>query len=553
MIPYSKEAKLAKDGHITHEQALLRTYTRREGLALAMPYSMALLAQGRINNSVTYSDGILCYMYEDSIRILDVHGASETEDVINVVKLMAVLGIELNTRDDDDNVGIFRYENGILTMKVVSRSVNARNPILVVIDLRRDFVSTPQSPSRIRKILQGEPHTLPQEPMRIMTNGDYLCCVVKTDDVSAWKLKCYDLSKKEEGASIIALHDFMPKLDKCRFKLLNGWVYAICTNEEGDYNHQRDRQKQLYYNCCRFPIDDFSPTKKPEDFLGPPQYTPLPARLQAAQIPRGSGEFVWKRVCIDLVQDEGTGELVIVESTSFIETPDSDKPYRHFIFPDPKDTKNPWEASISAIVQKSSSSANGANQSSRYSTKLEEVRRHVQPSKSIMDVTYEMLEDVPVLHLYASSTERGVWRFPPENAPHELRELLSRKGFISLRADERSLIVIIYDPDFDDKENQLILVNFDSGINFPGFKHLALKELSHKETSDREITTGPNRPKLLRELQIEILRLNEETSISNTTPTKAKTLVANTWFSTEQALHRTIDKGFRFYPATAEK
>ena len=354
-----------------------------------MPYSVALLAQGQIKNSVKYSDGILCYMYKDLVRILDVHGASETEDVIDMVKLMAELpGYEPNTRVD--NVNIFCYENGILTMELVSRSVNRGKPILVVIDVRRDFVSTPQSPSRIRKILQGTPPTVPQESMHVMTNGDYLFCVVNTANVSAWTIKCYDLSKKGEEASIIALHEFMPRGQECRFKILDGWVYAICRNEGGRY-HERDRKKQLYYNCCRFPIDDFGPAQKPEDLSGPLQHTPLPARLQAVQIPRGSGEFAWERVCLDLVQDEGKGDIFIVESTSFTVAPESDRPYRRIIFPDPKDTVIAWETEISHIVRTMeegpSSSAHKADQSSRYPMRLEEIRRHVQPSQSIMDVT----------------------------------------------------------------------------------------------------------------------------------------------------------------------
>ena len=490
-------------------------------------------------------------MYEDLVRILDVHGASETEDVIDMVKLMAEpLGFELNTRVDI--VGIFEYENGILTMKVVSRSVNGGHPILAVIDVRRDFVPPPQSPSRIRKILQGDPPILPQEPMHVMTNGDYLCCVVKTANVSAWTLKCYDLSKKEEEASIIALHEFMPNLRDCRFKLLNGWVYAICpSNESRPYNDNNDRKTQLFYNCCRFPIDNFSPAQKPEDWLGPESHKPLPARLQAVKVPRGSGAFAWKRVCLDLVQDEGKDEVVIVESASFNEAPESDRPYRPFMFPNPKE--NSWEEKIFNIVQTieevPSSSAHQANQPSRYDMRLEDTRLHVQPSQSIMDVTYENLGDGSVLHLYASSTERGVWRFPPKNAPHELRKFLTTEGFIFSRADERSLIVIIANPGYDGKRNQLILVNFDSGIKFPGFKHLALNDLSDKEPSDREDMTETNRPKQLRQLQVKMLHLNEEASKSNTTTREVKTLVAQPGISTEPAMHRTLNKGFQFYPA----
>lgn len=238
-----------------------------------MPYSMALLAHGRIRNSHSYSDGILCYLHEDLVRILDVHGASETEDVIDMVKLMAEVP---EYEPEIDKVGSIRcYENGILLMKFNTETPdeqNDGNPLLVVIDVRRDFVSTPQSPSRIRKILR---RPLPKNMTHIMTDGSYLCCAIITN-VPAWTLKCYDLSKKEEEASIIALHDFLPRDEQLRFKLLDGWVYIICANERGPYRAQ-DRKEQLYYNCCRFPINDFSPAQKPEDWFGPKPYTLLPA------------------------------------------------------------------------------------------------------------------------------------------------------------------------------------------------------------------------------------------------------------------------------------
>ena len=511
---------------------------------------MALLAHGQMTNSISYSDGILCYIHEDLVRILDVHGASETEDVIDMVKLMAEVP---EYRPEIDKVGyILRYEKGILLMRLnteITNQQNDGNPILVVIDVRRDFVSTPQSPSRIRKILR---RPLPRQPTNVMTDGSYLVCAVNTN-LSSWMLKCYDLSKKEDEASIIALHTFLPRGEECRFKLLDGWVYAIDANEITPYRAE-DRKKQLFYNCCRFPIDNFSPAQKPEDWLGPESHKPLPARLQAVKVPRGSGEFDWQRVCVDLVKDEGTGELFVVESRKTTDLPESDRPYRLITFPKPEDEGNTWGQRISDIVKimdVPSSSAHPAHQPSRYSLRLEDVRKCIQPSQSIMDVTFENIGHKSVLHLYASSTDRGVWRFPPKSAPHELRDLLTKDGNVIAAADERSLIVFILDSISNESTStgtQLILVNFDSGINFPGFKHMALDDLSDKVSDGKDLTVT-SRPEDLRKLQVKMLYLNEEASKSNTTTREVKALVAQPGFSTEPAKHRSEDKGFRFYPA----
>lgn len=252
------------------------------------------------------------------------------------------------------------------------------------------------------------------------------------------------------------------------------------------------------------------------------------------------------------MKDEGTGEVIIVESPSILERANSDTPYRRIMFPDPKeDEENSWETRIVDIVKTMdvpSSSTHQAHQSSRYPMRLEDIRIHVQFSQSIMDVTFGDLGDESVLHLYASSTDRGVWRFPPKSAPHELRNFLTREGFIIAHADERSLIITILTSDDGSMstDSQIILVNFDSGINFPGFKHMALDDLSDKEPGDK-YDTDTSRREHLKQLQAKMLYLNEEASRSNTTTREVKALVAHPGFSTEPAKHRSIDQGFRFY------
>ena len=235
---------------------------------------MALLTHGRTNNSMQYSDEILCYMQQDSVRILDVHGASQTEVVIDTRALIAELPIfDIDTPITD--VGsILGYENGILTMN----AVYSDSPILMVIDVREKVVSTTQNPSRIRKTLR---EYFPYLSKNIITDGRHLACVDAPANVPEWTLKCYDLSENDGSASDIALHEFLPRAQDCRFKIFDGWFYAICADEEGAFQSQPDGEKKLYYNCCRFPIDDFAPAEKPEFWTGPNSYIPLPARLQA--------------------------------------------------------------------------------------------------------------------------------------------------------------------------------------------------------------------------------------------------------------------------------
>lgn len=527
-----------------------------------MPYSMAILAHTENIDSVKYSDGILCYTQQEllripetddveeeyRVRILDVHGASETEDVIDMVKLRAELeGYEPDLRHDRGT--IFNYQNGILTMKIHTETLNGGSPTLVVIDVRRNFVSTPQSPSRIRKILRDQNPV----PRHFMTNGRYLFTVHIIRNVPEWTLKCYDLSEHDPEPSIIALHEFLPRLEDCRFKILGEWLY-VCADDGRAFNSAQDHEKKFYYNCCRFPIDNLGPAEEPADFLGPVQHTRLPAKLQAVRLLRGVGEAASKRVCLALVQDERTNDVFILESADPTKLPETDRPYRPVSFPNPKESPEIfWETKISDIVVDIPPSPADYVQETSYPFKAQDVRIHVQPSQSIMDVTQEALGGEEVLHLYASSPERGVWRFPPNSAPQVLRNFLTvSPAWISQINDERSIIVLKWDKEEDSWERwgcTIILLNFDSGIKFPGFQHLPLAEISDKLSSDGGIEQKPSRLKSLamNKLQKELLELKEEGKSTEPIP-EPKALDGDpSWFYTEPAKHLE-EEGVQFHP-----
>ena len=540
-----------------------------------------------------YGDGILCYMQLDSVRILDVHGASKKEVVIDmraVIRELPIYNQETEITDVGTMVG---FMNGILMMSVTYSDT----PMLVVIDVREKIVSTTQSPSRIRKTL-GE-HS-PYFMENVITDGRYLFCVDDPAGVPEWTLKCYDLSKTDGLPSTIALHEFLPREEDCFFGTVDGWFYAICANEEGDYPSQEDGEEKLYYNCCRFPIDDFASAEKPEDFLGDESRTPLPARLQAVQLLRGFGKDAWKHRCEGFLKDETTGKIFIVESAPFPEGPLSDNIYRLLIFPDPKEHPlNSWETKISDIVQFKQESSS-RDHYKHHSTPLEggrDVRAHVPASQSIVDITRGIeegdMDPKQFLHLHtrqtrlhagstdpdARSTDRGEWRFPPKSAPQELCDILYMPyEYISV-GDERSLVIMILDQ--NGMNHRIILVNFDSGINFPNLKYLALENLSdqlcsftrsegayaseYEETSELQLKLeSASRSEKMRELQVKLVQLAEEPRTSSITTAaveahnapkakapdgpKAEVPVVHPWFTKEEAGYLHLKQGFQFYP-----
>ena len=501
---------------------------------------------------MAYSGGSLCYIYQDSIRILDVHSASETEDVVDLKALLA----ELSEHHPGRGTAIFKaiksYQNGILTIVVDEPWVQGNYYSHVVIDVRRDFVSPL---SRILMISR-EAHF----QRMLITDGRYMVCVF--DDLqdegkfdilglnkTHWTLKCHDLSNLKSPASIIALGDFL-KGHNCVFKLLGGWFYAVCLVR--DPSNQSDGAR-FYYNYCRFPINDCRPADpwKPEDLSIHSPYTPLPARLEAVRLFRGFSKDIVQWQQYDLEQDERTGEVFIIEDR------DSGK-LQQVILPDrPAYTGNSLNTRISDIVQTIDeypcSTIKAVYQLPDRQIQTRK-RIHMEPGRSFMDVSYDDIMTGQILHLSAgcrfpySPSHESTRRLPPRGAPQEICEVLkirqdskSRRPTIC-HVDERSLIFDVTQSDHTPYpgDHRIILVNFDSGIHFPGFKPLNLGRLSDKPPYETHETHEMHEPSTNDNQQ-------EEASKSSIATRRNEIPRSHPWFYTEPAKHLEIGKGFQFH------
>ena len=493
---------------------------------------MALLAcSHKRPDEVAYSGGILCYIYHDSVRILDVHGASGREDVVDLKALVAELsGHHPGSRTEIGN--ILSYQNGILRMALDLRPAYAGSSD-VVIDVRRNCVSTL---SHIRmsnpvRLIERAPRT-----RQVITHGRYLvyvysyvhvdgCDLDLTCDANGCKLKCYDLSNPEKAASIIALGEFLKEYP-CLFKLFGGWLYGICPEEWFRYGTDCGR---LYYRYCRFPIDGFPPAGpwKPAELLNHSSYTPLPARLEAVRLFRGVAKDVRGQGfgLADLMQDERTGEVFIVETGPSLISNNGRRRhrYRRIIFPDP-------------------------------------------PAQIVHTPLTRISEIVQTIDGNPCSSAH---QFPPHAGAKEICEYFSafRNIYTSRTTvsypDERSLIILTKQAgEPNQRDNRIILVNFDSGIHFPGFKPLTLESFCDKmsyEAYKREIDEVAcdgkiNLDDLWQRYGVRKLKQNElddnqqeEASESRTTTSEAEAPDANPWFYNEPAMHLAIGKGFQFH------
>jgi hypothetical protein len=293
-IPHAKEASLADRREISYVTAVDRAFERREAFALARPYSVLVLGRGI---SFVYRDGILCYLRRHTIRVLDVHGAAEREDVIDVRSM----GRRVWPRGKLlSHVELLHCQECILSFLYypASSAGDARGERwLIAIDIG------PASPAEDSKKTRVRLAIIIQRPrIWVRNNREYLYVGahdgVNHDGRHEWVLQGYDLNSGAPKPALPLRNLWGTDLrETVVFEIFDGYLYAVsnrssCAVEEIDWTS--------FYHCQRFPVAD-----------------PSAGSLQ--------GQRIWRRqhregpindswTDLGLHRDEQTGDLFIIEA-----------------------------------------------------------------------------------------------------------------------------------------------------------------------------------------------------------------------------------------------
>lgn len=114
---HTKEGQAATAGSMGYRAAVSRRFDVDEAVAAARPYSASVIAYA---TTFLYAGGALCYVVDDEIRILDVHGAARGEQVMGISNVLARLlphhcrGGRLNPV----RLSLLHYCDGILALLV---------------------------------------------------------------------------------------------------------------------------------------------------------------------------------------------------------------------------------------------------------------------------------------------------------------------------------------------------------------------------------------------------------------------------------------------------
>ncbi|KAG2414835.1 hypothetical protein HFD88_006023 [Aspergillus terreus] len=142
---HTKEGQEADRTKSGYRAAVGRLFDIKEALATAQPYSASIIA---IGSAFLYSGGSLSYIYNDEIRALDVHGASQVEQVLNIHGVLPRAIPHCNLLQDTTQVSLMHYSHGVLAFLV--EMVERQEAWLLAVDMRRRSSSSSSRNGRLR-------------------------------------------------------------------------------------------------------------------------------------------------------------------------------------------------------------------------------------------------------------------------------------------------------------------------------------------------------------------------------------------------------------------
>ncbi|KAI4235873.1 MAG: hypothetical protein L6R40_006337 [Gallowayella cf. fulva] len=288
---YSTEWELVSARALSPLDALHSIYDRQQAISTAQPASAVILGDGQ---SFLYQKGLLVYVRDDLIRILDVHNARRTEGVIcNSVIGTQLLGIDC----EDSEVELLHLQDGLLTFIYHGETrVIGWISFVLVIDVTQYHLTLERLSVAVRL----------WTPKDIVVRNDRQhVCMITSDGLSAdghrsewvcrsWNLDNLPVEQPTVQIPGLAINELGQSLV---FELYDGFLYAISTQPSREMD---DPEWTSHYTCLRLPLNH-SYSRKIERI-----------RIWRRHHQEGPINDLWTD--LRLVRDEMTGELTIIEA-----------------------------------------------------------------------------------------------------------------------------------------------------------------------------------------------------------------------------------------------
>ncbi|KAH8424322.1 F-box domain protein [Aspergillus melleus] len=178
-----QEAKQTKN----YRRAVGRLFDIKEAFATAQPYSVSVLGYG---SAFLYSGGSLCYIYNDEIRALDVHGGSRIEQVLNLYSVLSRAIPGCNPTEDTTQISLMQYGYGVLAFLV--EVVERRESWLLAVDMRRKRDCGKGGRLRLRTQLQSTRRLFVRHDDAYLYYGTH--SALGYHGYPQWAVSCVDLT-----------------------------------------------------------------------------------------------------------------------------------------------------------------------------------------------------------------------------------------------------------------------------------------------------------------------------------------------------------------------
>ncbi|ORY13182.1 F-box domain-containing protein [Clohesyomyces aquaticus] len=293
-VPHSKEAKLAQDNQITYGEAVQSVHERREAFSNAFPFSARMVGEG---TAFTYRQGVLCILYDITVRVSDEHSSSGSF-IIDLSHILGSLSESSTGSSSEMKISLLYYSDEILAI-YYGRKTRPNNGRILAISTRKE-VSDGQ-----RLIEEIQLETTYKLFVRHTASYLYYGTYTGLGDHGhhEWEISGVSLDEKHplpKRVRPLQLGEFygMDIGNTVAFEIIGGYFYALSNQtsfevEEIDWTS--------FYHLIRFPLD-----QPLSDFV---QINP---RVYRRQHKEGPIHDSWTNLTIQT--DELTNKPFIVEA-----------------------------------------------------------------------------------------------------------------------------------------------------------------------------------------------------------------------------------------------
>ncbi|KAJ5692734.1 hypothetical protein N7462_002157 [Penicillium macrosclerotiorum] len=517
VLSFSKEGQAALAAQAGYRRAVGHRFDIHEAVATAAPYAVAVLAYAA---DFLYHQGFLCYRVGPEIRLLNVHRPGHQERVLNLHEVIP--RVETGPaagHDPAERVKLLHYADGIVVFRL--EGVGANDDRLLAIDME------PRQTRRKRLLLQK---LIPAEaPIFVRHSRSYIWYGTYHAPLGSdgcWFVCGVDFATDESiHFRLDGIIDAEVGQNLC-FEMHQEHLYAVSTQVSSD---EDDRFSSFYHWFCHPPREKGSKWSghiwRREHREGPinemwtdlsirtDETTGQPVILECRREWRDGKSENHRTNYIEplpspaqarAAHEAKVGNTIAAVLEEEIKDPEIDQLHNHRpekrlrrnyhaeyeCTHDPKSrqefiavrtkhrTYHLAAATFIDIVNDPIPPADGVRSLDRLRLRTVSRKRKCPIDEEGFAGSPGMLfrhtqtdaDGHPVEGSEERFTSRGVYLWPPEDAPPELNRLLcpdSRMGSIKAVSDERSLVYSVASAGLPVGHQAIVLISFDPAIRFP--------------------------------------------------------------------------------------